>query len=402
MARPIPTVEEARDYLARFNFFARYVHGPEEGDVYVATHARRFVETLRRVPPLPERPRVLELGAVPYSMSILVRRYLDADLSPLSFYEVAPPGSRHVLESPDGSEAYEFEYRALNVEKDLYPFADGTFSLVLCCEILEHLLINPAHMFHEAHRVLQPGGYLMLTTPNVVREANVRALLDGKNINDAYHGNGIYGRHNREFAPAEVPVLLEACGFEIVRHETVDVYDTTLPGSAPGREDTIVTVARATGRPRTGTPPGLYVLMNEYLNVVRPAIEMGKDDVGHLGLGWYDLEREGDTAFRWSGQIATFHLNTAGARSIGLYAQVHHPDLLQRPVRLSMSVDARPPLEQTVIDHRLQDIVFELPEPVTGTVAVRLSLDRDWVPAEGNESGDGRRLGLCVHRCWSR
>jgi SAM-dependent methyltransferase len=398
---PIPEVEDVRAYLSRFNFFATYVHGPEEGEIYVATHARRFVETLRRLPPLPERPRILELGAVPYSMTILLRRYLGAEVATLSFYEVEGDAGTHVLESPDGGERYEFAYRAVNVERDLFPYADGAFDLVLCCEILEHLLINPSHMLFESHRVLRPGGYLMITTPNVVRAENLRAMTEGRNPNDAYHGNGIYGRHNREFAPDEVPRLLESCGYAVVSHDTIDVYDSSPAGARKGREDTIVTLARATGRRRIGVPPGLYVLMDEYLNVIRPAITMGVDEVGQIGPGWYDLEADGELGFRWTRTSAVFHLAVTAARTIGLHLQVHHPDLSVRPVRLVLRADGDE-VTSEVVDHRWQDVEFTLPRVLDGPVTLRLEVDRDWSPGDGPGSSDRRRLGVRVHRCWSR
>jgi SAM-dependent methyltransferase len=44
------------------------------------------------------------------------------------------------------------------------PFYSGSFSAVLCTEVLEHLP-KPARTLSEAFRVLAPGGYLVLTTP---------------------------------------------------------------------------------------------------------------------------------------------------------------------------------------------------------------------------------------------
>jgi len=38
----VPSVDEIRRDLRRFNFFAQYVGNPGEGDIYVDTHARRF------------------------------------------------------------------------------------------------------------------------------------------------------------------------------------------------------------------------------------------------------------------------------------------------------------------------------------------------------------------------
>jgi SAM-dependent methyltransferase len=391
----IPGTEEAKAYVSRFNFFARYVHGPEEGEIYIATHIRRFVETLKRVSALPAPLRILELGAVPYSMTILLRHYLRAEVTPLSFYEVEEGRTLHLLESPDGLERYEFPYRPVNVERDVYPLPDASFDVVLCCEILEHLLINPSHMLFESHRVLKPGGHVLISTPNVTRAENVRRLSEGRNISDAYHGNGIYGRHNREFTATEVATLLESCGFTVTRSETIDVYDTTPAGASPGREDTIFTLAQATAQGRIGIPPDLYVLMDEYSNVIRSSITMAIDDVGHLGPGWYGPESEGERTLRWTRDRAVFHLLLAGSRAISMTVQVHHPDVAQRPVIVSLSAGGRTAGERVVSDHRWQDVVFELPHAMSGPTEFELALDRDWTPG----GDDSRRLGIRVHRC---
>jgi hypothetical protein len=248
---------------------------------------------------------------------------------------------------------------------------------------------------------LRPAQYLVITTPNVVRAENLKAMVEGRYVNDAYHGNGIYGRHNREYAPAEVSQLLESCGYTIVSHDTVDMYDRSGPDSAKGREDTIITVGQTTGRRRIGTPPGLYALMDEYRNVVRSSFTMGIDEIGHLGPGWYSVEADGELGFRWMRKAAVFHLKTASAATIGIHVQVHHPDLSQHPVHVTVTVEGST-VEQVIHDYRWQDIEFPLRQPISGTVRVELSLDRDWVPAETGASTDRRRLGLRMHRGWSR
>jgi 2-polyprenyl-6-hydroxyphenyl methylase/3-demethylubiquinone-9 3-methyltransferase len=45
------------------------------------------------------------------------------------------------------------------------PFADGTFALVTCCDVLEHLA-DPAAALAEIARVLAPGGVFLYDTPN--------------------------------------------------------------------------------------------------------------------------------------------------------------------------------------------------------------------------------------------
>jgi len=45
------------------------------------------------------------------------------------------------------------------------PLADATFDLVISCETIEHV-VDPIKALEEVHRVLRPGGRLVLTTPN--------------------------------------------------------------------------------------------------------------------------------------------------------------------------------------------------------------------------------------------
>lgn len=51
------------------------------------------------------------------------------------------------------------------LEGECWPLAGGSVSLVLCDYVLEHLP-NPEAFFREAYRVLQPGGYVCIRTPN--------------------------------------------------------------------------------------------------------------------------------------------------------------------------------------------------------------------------------------------
>jgi len=43
---------------------------------------------------------------------------------------------------------------------------DGSFDLVLCTQVIEHCM-NPWKAVREIHRILRPGGYLVLSAPHV-------------------------------------------------------------------------------------------------------------------------------------------------------------------------------------------------------------------------------------------
>ena len=66
-------------------------------------------------------------------------------------------------------------FRQHDVAESL-PFADGTFEVVWCSEVLEHLFA-PAFALREMHRVLRPGGRLLVTVPYHGRFKNLLIAL---------------------------------------------------------------------------------------------------------------------------------------------------------------------------------------------------------------------------------
>jgi len=58
-------------------------------------------------------------------------------------------------------------------------FADAQFKCIFALSLLEHLL-NPCRFLRESHRCLQPGGTLVLLTPNISTFFTIALLLVGK------------------------------------------------------------------------------------------------------------------------------------------------------------------------------------------------------------------------------
>jgi 2-polyprenyl-3-methyl-5-hydroxy-6-metoxy-1,4-benzoquinol methylase len=47
------------------------------------------------------------------------------------------------------------------------PFPDGDFDIVVCSEVIEHV-VDPKQAIRELARVVKPGGILVITTPNLI------------------------------------------------------------------------------------------------------------------------------------------------------------------------------------------------------------------------------------------
>ncbi len=75
---------------------------------------------------------------------------------------------------------------------------EGSFDTVVCIEVIEHLE-NPRAVFREFHRLLRPGGALVVTTPNQESIRSLASLLIG------HHFAAFLGASY----PAHITALLE-------------------------------------------------------------------------------------------------------------------------------------------------------------------------------------------------
>ncbi len=117
-----------------------------------------------------------------------------------------------------------------DLERHPLPFDPGSFDIVLCLDLIEHLTYNVPFVLEESSRVLKAGGTLILTTPNLASVWNRWDLLRGrpigKPLEDPLHPfygfppvNGgplpdwIAMRHVRELTGSELRFLLKRSGF---------------------------------------------------------------------------------------------------------------------------------------------------------------------------------------------
>jgi len=220
--------------LHKFLRSIRPVEAPEkEMENYCDQDWRRFVYTLGLARGL--AGKCLELGSNPYFTTVLLKHFTSLELTLANYFNptFAPESVQRITYRDlrtDEPAAEDLRFYHFSVEFEPFPFADGSFEVVLFCEIIEHLQIDPAAVLREINRILKPGGTLILTTPNVSRLENVARMVAGVNIYDPYSGYGPYGRHNREYNKHEIYLLLSYCGFDIETMFTADVHDNNAAG----------------------------------------------------------------------------------------------------------------------------------------------------------------------------
>jgi SAM-dependent methyltransferase len=209
-------ISSLMDYLASFELPGM---DSAERNNYLNFSLDRFLKTLDLFPEgINDRTRVLELGASPYFMSLLIKKYYNCRIEFANFFGASKTSKkRDMLSSNAYNQKYEIDFKHFNVEKEEFPYRDKSFDMVIFCEIIEHLTVDPVHTLVQINRILKEGGHMIITTPNVLRYENVIKLITGRNIHDHYSGYGAYGRHNREYTPEELRLLVESMGFKAVK-----------------------------------------------------------------------------------------------------------------------------------------------------------------------------------------
>jgi SAM-dependent methyltransferase len=241
-------------------------------DHYARQHLRRFLTTLQRLPPpRSTAARVLELGSEIHFTPALKKFGGYSKIHCANWSELDAGLSQQItLKQSHGKESLTFELNNFNAERDRFPYPDSYFSLVLCCEMLEHLAHDPMHNLWECNRVLEPDGLLLLTTPNLACARSLEGVLLSCQpyLLSQYNLQNSGGQHHREYTPQEVQNALVAAGFTVIALETEDVWAKSNPAvlrmlqqlnfSTDLRGDNIFALARKTHAPRERYPEWLY------------------------------------------------------------------------------------------------------------------------------------------------
>jgi 2-polyprenyl-6-hydroxyphenyl methylase/3-demethylubiquinone-9 3-methyltransferase len=205
---------------------------------YLNAHLRRFLRTkelFEETWPSPGRGRVLDLGAHWLHQSYLYAR---------DGYEVTGADFGSTLALPDVERFANSHgirlvaFTELESARALEAFPDDAFDVVLFTEILEHLTFNPVAMWRQVHRVLAPGGRVVVTTPNYYalrgrlwNLSRLRNRLGGGLPVDEILRTPTHGHHWKEYSLREILRYFSLLSADFVPHKALYVEDYYLPPS---------------------------------------------------------------------------------------------------------------------------------------------------------------------------
>jgi SAM-dependent methyltransferase len=195
---------------------------------YHLKHKKRFEETDRLLRTL-EGTSAVEVGATDFFQILLKQLGYDdiwgtvfSDNADLKFYkrQIAAANDRVISNTI-----------SIDIERELFPVGGGHFDLILFCEVLEHLDIDPMFSFVEFNRILKDGGKILLTTPNCCSARNTWKILKGyrPHFFMQYERSRSPYRHNFEHDVHSVSRLLGGAGFRIDYLSTMDVFEEPVP-----------------------------------------------------------------------------------------------------------------------------------------------------------------------------
>ncbi|MEV4495773.1 class I SAM-dependent methyltransferase [Micromonospora arborensis] len=145
------------------------------------------------------------------------------------------------------------------------PFRAGSFAGLLTGELIEHVF-DPVALLRECHRVLAPGGLLVLTTPNLATVQDRLTFLAGRAPRQVDPLHPYLWLHIRPFTASLLRRVLRRAGFAPLALRSNHV-GWRLPGGrwvtsrllarvAPGLGGSLICAARRLGEPYSSHDAG--------------------------------------------------------------------------------------------------------------------------------------------------
>ncbi len=370
---------------------------------YLNEAFNRIISTLELIPDKNDA-KLLEIGANPYFLTVLIKKYKNYDCSLVNYFGETCNISSQTIENKKYGENHIFNFHNINIEKEPLPFPDKYFDVIIYGEIIEHLTENPVYSLYNLHRVLKDDGILIISTPNVFRYQNLKKFLVNKkfSIYDPYSSYGIYGRHNREYSMYELQDILEKTGFSTTDKKTVCVKDKTGFNTFFSKFIEFLQLGDYLLL-KTNKKPDFNWYLPDYLYRGTPnpiitddCIVVGKNCSIHIDTGWNGIEKWNEIGnVRWTKKNAKCFLKPKKAENSLLINFFSEHDNFEFILRVSQKMNVIIELN-FVANTGWQTICQKLSEISLDPLLIEFCIKNPWVPQQLGFNADGRELGIAI------
>jgi len=185
---------------------------PDDG--YTAFHAPRYVSLLHLLDRyVTADTRLLDIGRS--RLTDLIHERYDIPVDALGFVGNEP--------SPQGQN-YWFDLN-LAIHRHEWRTDLPTYDVIVMAEVIEHLRTPPQHVLAFLRKLLNPGGRLIIQTPNAVALHKRLEMLAGRNPYEELRTQVDDPGHFREYTRKEMCDMLTAQGYQIELWYAADYLD---------------------------------------------------------------------------------------------------------------------------------------------------------------------------------
>jgi len=371
---------------------------------YINEAFNRIIATFQLIPDGNEG-KILEIGANPYFLTLLIKKYRNYEISLINYFgENDNTDATQTIDNEKYGEKHTFIFKNINIEKEILPYPEKYFDVVIYGEVIEHLIENPIFSLYNIHRILKDDGVLIVSTPNVYRYQNVIKFFcyHKFSIYDPYSNYGVYGRHNREYTMYELQDILEKTGFSVISKKTLYAKDKRGFFKIFSKILEIFQLGdyllfKVIKKPEFSwyLPEYLY-RGNPTLVITDEFILMGKNCCVHIDSGWHCIEtwsKKGN--IRWTKKNAKCHIKPKKIDNLLIIDFYSAFDNFEFSVLISQNNKVIFEFKHNA-DFGWGKIIHRLPVVSCDPLSIEFIITESWIPQQKGLNEDVRELGIAI------